>query len=61
MTSTKKGFACLPKEKHLELSSIGGLVKSPLKGFGSLTEEERKVNSRKALEKRWRKNGKGNT
>lgn len=39
------------------LGRLGGLVRNPRKGFGSLTPEQRKEMARKAAAARWKKGG----
>jgi hypothetical protein len=57
MSTEKKrqGFASLPPEKHLEVSSKGGRSVGKPKGYATLTPEERVANASKASKARWAK------
>lgn len=54
MRINKRGFAAIPKDKHKELSSKGGKVKTP-KGFSALSPEDRIVIAVKGSDARWEK------
>ena len=51
----KGGFGDQPKDRLKEITSRGGRVKNPKKGFGSLTKRQRKAISKKAAKARWDK------
>jgi len=46
------------REYLARIGREGGKKTSPTKGFGKLTEEERRENSRKASERRWAEHNK---